>query len=173
MSRLRLMVLQWPVAADKISATSQVAIEDCFRPYFDIVQTFKHRRLNGEAVQDGDLDVLYLLGKCIANASAFHERNRVKQALAVLSPGAEALYSDPHAAPLINEEAVEAMKEQQATKKTATKLGIGKGTRPQARGRGNRGKVAPTAQQPNSRPGQQQTPAAQRPKGASGRGKGK
>ena len=161
------------IAADKFAVDSQKAIEDCYRTYWDVAQTMQDKLVSGEPVQQAEVDVIYLLGKSIANESAFHERNRVKQALAVLSPGAENLYSGKDVPALLSDEAVEAMKLQRETLKTAQKLGIKPANPQKPKGKGATSWVAPQ-QQPNSRAGQQQPATAGQQRGrAAGGPKGR
>jgi hypothetical protein len=157
---------QQVVKQDKIASTTQRAIEDCFRPYWVAVEALQAAYEHQEPPTAADLDVLLLLGKCIANAAVYHEQNRVEAALAVLKPGAEDLYGQQAKQPLLGDDAVDALRSMRDTQKLATKLEVA-GTAP-SRGRGNRQRQNSRAGgRPTAAPGPQQQQAA-----ASARGKG-
>ena len=99
------------IAADKIAATTQRAIEDSFRPFF-VVLTKVHTSIQeGRTVDESVLDDLHVLGQSISNASVFCEVNREKQALAVLKPGSEKLLNQD-STPLMSQHAVAALQAQ-------------------------------------------------------------
>lgn len=75
--------------ADKIALTTQKSIEDCYRPYWDLVRALLAKQEAAEPPTEAEMDVLFLLGKMLANASVFHEQSRVRSTLAILKPGAE------------------------------------------------------------------------------------
>jgi hypothetical protein len=108
---------QLVVKADKIAATMQKGIEDCFRPYWVAVQQLQAAHEANEAPEAGTLDDLLLLGKCLANASVFCEQNRVKTALAILKPGSEDLFGQQLKQPLLNTQAVAALQAMRDTAK--------------------------------------------------------
>ena len=166
------------VKADKIAMTTQKAIDDCFRPYWDMVLELKRCSDDGEAPTEELLSVAFLLGKTLANTSVFHEQNRIRAALAVLKPGAEELYSQGAKVSLLGDREIATLQQLRDTEKLADKLkvsGAASGQQ-QRRGRGGR-KGGSVRHQQNSRSGQQQTlPAAvQQPsfKGGKGRGRGR
>jgi hypothetical protein len=130
----------------------------------------------GGEISEEILTEVQLVGKLVANASAYCEHNRVRQVLAVLKPGAEDLYGKQDKEPLLGSSGVDALQQMRDTEKLAEKLHILKPGRPgrgKGKGRQNsrmRGAPAAGALQPAPYQAANHQPAAGKGRG---RGKGK
>jgi hypothetical protein len=136
------------------------------------------RAAAGQPPTEASVQCLELLGKTIMNASAFHEHNRVKQALAILKPGAEDNYGTQRQQALLGQDAIAALQMQRDAEKLADKLHVaGRQTKSNIQNQSRGGRQR---QQQNSRPGPQTTaaPAGRAPTAANaakgkGRGRGR
>ena len=110
------------INADKQAASTQKAIEEVFRPLLCLTQKLAHAEENNEQVDGSMLDDIFMVGKGLANATAFCEHNRIKSMLAVLKPGAEKEYSCSDSVGLMTPAAVEALQRIREAEKLQEKL---------------------------------------------------